>query len=53
MKIIILVKNVIQQTNQYVFILLKWVVMVILLACEDEKISNHWLLTTPYFEPVL
>ena len=29
-KRIILVKNVTQQTNQYVFIALKWVVMVIL-----------------------
>ena len=52
-KRIILVKNVIQQTNQYVFVLLKCNVMVILVACEDEKIDNDWLLTTPYFEQVL
>ena len=42
-----------QQTNQYVFISLKWVVMVILLACEDEKTGNHKPLTTLYFEQVL
>ena len=24
--------------------------MVILLACEDEKIGDHWPLTTPHFE---
>ena len=29
---------------------LKKEVMVIFLACEDEKIGNHWLLTTPYFK---
>ena len=34
-------------------VLKKWVVMVILLACEDEKIGDHWPLTTPYFEQVL
>ena len=27
--------------------------MKILLACEEEKIGNHWPLTTPYFEQVL
>ena len=34
-------------------LLKKWVVMVILLASEDEKIGDHWPLTTPYFEQVL
>ena len=48
-----LLKNVIQQTNQYVFVSLKWVVMVILLAREDEKIGEYWPLATPYFEQVL